>query len=61
MAKQPENKNFSAIAVKDNLASIAVMKKLGMQYIKTYSHTDSPLGDVDVVLYRIENNQTRKK
>jgi RimJ/RimL family protein N-acetyltransferase len=61
LAKQPENKSFSAIAVKDNLGSIAVMKKLGMEYIKSYIHTDSPLGDVDVVLYRIENNQARKK
>jgi hypothetical protein len=37
------------------------MKKLGMKYIKTYSHTDSPLSDVDVVLYSIENTQASKK
>ena len=61
LAQQPENKSFSAIAAKDNLGSIAVMKKLGMKYIKTYSHTNSALGDEDVVLYRIENNQARQK
>ncbi|MBA6288820.1 GNAT family N-acetyltransferase [Colwellia sp. MB3u-4] len=55
LVKQPENKSFSAIAVKDNLGSIAVMKKLGMEYIKTYIHSDSQLGDLDVVLYRMES------
>jgi RimJ/RimL family protein N-acetyltransferase len=61
LAKQPENKSFSAITVKDNFGSIAVMKKLGMEYIKTYSHSDSPLSDLDVVLYSIENTQACKK
>lgn len=61
LAKQPENKSFSAIAVKDNFGSIAIMKKLGMAYIKAYIHSDSQLGDLDVVLYRIENNPARKK
>ena len=61
LAKQTENKSFSAIAVKDNLGSITVMKRLGMKYIKAYIHSDSQLGDLDVVLYRIENNLARKK
>ena len=56
MAKQSENKSFSAIAVRDNIGSIAIMKKLGMHYIKAYVHSDSQLGDVDVVLYRMKNN-----
>lgn len=42
---------LSAIALPDNQASIGVMKKLGMQYVKRYIHQD-PLGDYDVVLYR---------
>ena len=55
LAKQTANKFFSAVAVKDNIASIAIMKKLGMKYIKAYVHSDAQLGDLDVVLYRIEN------
>ncbi|WP_286265148.1 GNAT family N-acetyltransferase [Thalassotalea atypica] len=39
-----------AIAVEDNLGSINIMKKLGMEYVKTYLHED-PLGDMDVVYY----------
>ena len=57
LAKQPENKSFSAIALKDNIGSIAVMKRLGLKYIKTYLHCDSQLGDLTVVLYRKENSQ----
>lgn len=56
LAKRTENKSFSAIAVKDNLGSIAVMKKMGMKYIKSYIHSDSQLGDLDVVLYSIAND-----
>jgi len=58
LAEQQENKSFSAIAVKDNLGSIAVMKKLGMAYIKSYIHSDAQLGNSEVVLYRVENNQS---
>lgn len=42
---------FSAIAAIDNLASIGIMKKLGMRSIKEYTHRD-PLGDMEAVLYR---------
>lgn len=42
---------LSAIALPDNHASVGVMKKLGMQYVKRYIHHD-PLGDYDVVLYQ---------
>lgn len=52
MLAQIDIKAVSAIAVEDNLASIAVMKKLGMHYIKAYVHHDSMLGDMDVVYYQ---------
>lgn len=50
---------ISAIALPDNHASIAVMKKLGMAFVKQYIHHD-PLGDYDVVLYqRLVENEVR--
>ncbi|MCX7553033.1 GNAT family N-acetyltransferase [Marinicella sp. S1101] len=49
---------FSAIAMPDNLASIAVMKKLGMQYTKTAMHKD-PLGDMEVVYYQVKAEKIR--
>jgi RimJ/RimL family protein N-acetyltransferase len=55
LAKQPENKIFSAVAMHGNNGSVGVMKKMGMEYIKSYTHSDSQLGDLDVVLYRMEN------
>jgi len=54
LAKNNVLKGFSAIAVKDNLASIAVMKKIGMSYVKTYLHKD-PLFESHVVYYQIRN------
>jgi RimJ/RimL family protein N-acetyltransferase len=42
---------FSAIADSDNKASIAVMKKLGMQYLKRELIRDT-IGNFDVVVYR---------
>lgn len=44
---------FSAIAMPKNDASIHIMKKLGMQYIKTDIHKD-PLGDEEVVYYQLD-------
>ncbi len=38
--------------MEDNLASIHVMKKLGMKYVKTAIHKD-PLGDDEVVYYQM--------
>lgn len=61
LAKQPENKVFSAIAMHNNAGSIAVMKKMGMEYVKSYTHSDSQLGDLDVVLYSMENNSISRK
>ncbi len=45
-------KKLSAIAMPDNKASINIMKKLGMQYLKTDLHKD-PLGDEVVVYYEM--------
>lgn len=47
-------KSFSAIADENNLASVGVMKKIGMSYIKTYHHVD-PLFECDVVYYQMKN------
>ncbi|NVJ50758.1 MAG: GNAT family N-acetyltransferase [Gammaproteobacteria bacterium] len=44
---------FSAIAEPENLASINIMKKLGMSYVKTDWIKD-PLGDFHVAIYRRE-------
>lgn len=55
LTKLPENKFFSAIAMHGNDGSVGVMKKMGMKYVKSYTHSDSQLGDLDVVLYRMEN------
>jgi RimJ/RimL family protein N-acetyltransferase len=52
LAKNNDIERFSAIAVKDNLGSIAVMKKIGMFYVKTYLHKD-PLFESHVVYYQI--------
>ncbi len=56
LAKQPENKVFSAVAMQGNDGSVAVMKKMGMEYSKSYTHCDSQLGDLDVVLYSMKNS-----
>ena len=43
---------FTAIAVSENLASIAIMKKSGMSFIKKDLHKD-PLGDLMVEYYAL--------
>ena len=43
-------KQFSALAEEENVASVNVMKKLGMTYLKKDLHKD-PLGDAIVVYY----------
>ena len=43
--------HVSAIAVEDNLASIAIMKKLGMTFLHKSIHRD-PLGDTEAVFYQ---------
>jgi RimJ/RimL family protein N-acetyltransferase len=54
LAAKSEYKKFSAIADESNLASIGVMKKIGMSYIKTYLHID-PLFECNVAYYQIKN------
>ena len=44
--------HVSALAVVDNLASIAVMKRMGMQFVKAYLHKD-PIGNFDAVHYQM--------
>lgn len=46
---------LSAMAMPGNGGSIAVMKKLGMSFVKQYVHQDA-LGDVEVVLYRMASS-----
>jgi len=60
LAKLPENKAFSAIAMRGNDGSVAVMKKIGMRYIKSYIHSDAQLGDLDVVLYQMKSTYMHK-
>ncbi|MEM5506539.1 GNAT family N-acetyltransferase [Shewanella frigidimarina] len=43
--------HVSAVAVEDNLASIAIMKKLGMTFQHKSIHRD-PLGDTEAVFYQ---------
>ena len=46
-------RKLSAFAVEQNLGSINIMKKLGMNYVKTELHKD-PLGDLVAVYYELE-------
>jgi len=45
--------SFCAIAMTENQASVNIMKKLGLEYIKTYMHKDA-FGENKVVYYRRE-------
>ncbi len=45
-------KKLSAIALEENAGSINIMKKLGMEYVKTGIHED-PLGNAEVVFYEM--------
>ena len=48
-----DNKKLCAIAVEGNTASVNIMEKLGMKYIKTYFHEDPIFSDM-VVYYELE-------
>lgn len=50
--KKSVNK-LTAIAIEENKASINIMKKLGMKFVKKRIHRD-PLGDQLVVFYQVE-------
>mgnify|MGYP000456695630 FL=1 len=54
IAKTQPIKSYSAIALKDNVASVAVMKKLGMTFIKEAKNEDPQFGDELVVYYRVD-------
>ncbi|MBT0587642.1 GNAT family N-acetyltransferase [Alteromonas sp. SM 2104] len=47
-------RQFSAVALPQNSASIAIMKKLGMRFISRGLHRD-PLGDMQLDTYSIEH------
>jgi RimJ/RimL family protein N-acetyltransferase len=51
LSRSPDVKRLSAVALADNSGSISVMKKIGMEYVKTYVHRD-PLGDEEAVYYQ---------
>lgn len=51
LSEQPQLRSFSAIALPNNTASIAVMKKLGMLFIRQGVQQDA-LGHQEVVYYR---------
>jgi len=44
---------LTAIAIEENVASVNIMKKLGMKFIKKDIHKD-PLGDNEVVFYEMD-------
>jgi RimJ/RimL family protein N-acetyltransferase len=48
---------FSALAMEDHQASINVMKKLGMRYLKSALNVD-PLGDTYCVYYQRDVRQS---
>ncbi len=52
LQKSAQYLQFTALALPENTASINIMKKLGMQFIKTDLHED-PLGDMEVDYYQL--------
>jgi RimJ/RimL family protein N-acetyltransferase len=53
VAQQTDVQYVSATALIENIGSIGVMKKIGMQFIKEYTHKD-PLGDFIAVHYQTQ-------
>jgi RimJ/RimL family protein N-acetyltransferase len=51
LAQQADVSHVSAVADEDNVASIGIMKKLGMQFIKRTDYR-TPTGMIEVVLYQ---------
>jgi len=49
---QTDIKHVSALALAGNVGSIAVMTKMGMKFIKEYTHND-PIGDFIAVHYQM--------
>lgn len=51
VVKQPEVTAICAIADEDNAGSINIMKKLGMQFVKSFVYEDHDLGVADQVVH----------
>jgi len=51
----PENEFFSATALVKNTGSIQVMKNISMEYVKTYTYSDSSFSEESAVLYQVKN------
>ena len=57
VVSEPEEvKSLSATALKDNLGSIKVMEKLGLKFVKNYTHKDEQ-GELPAVLYSCPKEQ----
>ena len=53
IVKENKVSKISAIAIKENIASINIMEKMGMIYLKTALH-EAPLGEQEVVYYGLD-------
>ena len=53
LIEQTDVRCFSALAVEDNIASINIMKKLGMTFLKKEFHKD-PIWEEEVVYYQLK-------
>ncbi|MEM6511022.1 MAG: GNAT family N-acetyltransferase [Pseudomonadota bacterium] len=56
VSEPEEVKSLSATALKDNLGSIKVMEKLGLKFVKNYTHKDEQ-GELPAVLYSCPKEQ----
>mgnify|MGYP002277959674 FL=1 len=56
VSEPEEVKSLSATALKDNLGSIKVMEKLGLKFVKNYTHKDDQ-GELPAVLYSCPKEQ----
>lgn len=52
ISSQTNTQYLSALALENNVGSIGVMKKVGMNFVKKYTHKD-PLGDFIAVHYQM--------
>jgi len=52
VASNTDVQYVSALAIEDNIGSISVMKKMGMNFIRKYTHKD-PIGDFIAVHYQM--------
>ena len=52
ITSQTDVQYVSALAIEENIGSVSVMKKMGMDFIRTYAHKD-PIGDFIAVHYQM--------